>query len=247
LKLSKDIKERLKDLTVPAHVAIIMDGNGRWAQEHGVTHLEGHAKGRIATQRIVECASEFGIKVLSLYAFSTENWKRSDNEVAGLMMLIESALAQELDDLHHDNVRVLASGRLWELPDSLQELLARATKRTADNTDLTLNICLNYGGRAEITDAAKAIAQDVRAGKLDAEKVDQDLFASYLYQPQLPDPDLLIRSSGEMRVSNFLLYQVAYSEFVTLPVLWPDFDQENLLQAIEQYNHRQRRFGARSE
>ncbi len=243
--LDEAIRQRLEGLQIPTHIAVIMDGNGRWAEEHGLTRLQGHAAGRRATKRLVQAAIEFGIKVVSVYAFSTENWRRSGDEVEGLMMLIEEALREELKGLQEQQVRVVASGRLHQLPPSLQELLAKSAQDTADNQELTLNLCLNYGGRGEIADAAAAIAADAQAGKIEPSEVDAELVAAYLYHPELPDPDLLIRTSGELRLSNFLLYQIAYSEMVVLPLYWPDFDAYSLLEAVEEFNQRQRRFGAR--
>jgi len=245
LVLDEAIRQRLEGLQIPTHIAVIMDGNGRWAEEHGLTRLQGHAAGRRATKRLVQAAIEFGIKVVSVYAFSTENWRRSGDEVEGLMMLIEEALREELKGLQEQQVRVVASGRLHQLPPSLQELLAKSAQDTADNQELTLNLCLNYGGRGEIADAAAAIAADAQAGKIEPSEVDAELVAAYLYHPELPDPDLLIRTSGELRLSNFLLYQIAYSEMVVLPLYWPDFDAYSLLEAVEEFNQRQRRFGAR--
>ena len=230
---------------MPVHVAVIMDGNGRWAEERGLSRLEGHVAGREATKRLVDAAGRFGIDVVSVYAFSTENWQRSENEVSGLMELIEGALRYEMAELRRQRVRVVASGRLEQLPESLQTLLAETAAATADHQRLTLNLCINYGGRAEIADAARSIASAAAAGDLDPADVDTDTFAEYLYHPQLPDPDLLIRTSGELRISNFLLYQMAYTEIVVLPIYWPEFDAGSLLEAIEEYNGRQRRYGGR--
>ncbi len=243
--MDKEIEERLVGLKIPAHVAVIMDGNGRWAEERGLSHLEGHVAGREATSRLVDAAEDFGIEVVSVYAFSTENWQRSENEVSGLMELIEGALRHEMAELRRQRVRVIASGRLEQLPASLQTLLAETARATAEHQGLTLNLCINYGGRAEIADAARRIASAAAGGKLDPADIDADVFAKYLYQPGLPDPDLLIRTSGEMRISNFLLYQMAYTEIVVLPIYWPEFDAGSLVEAIEEYNGRKRRYGAR--
>jgi undecaprenyl diphosphate synthase len=222
-----------------------MDGNRRWARREGLSGIEGHIAGREATRRLVEAALEFGVQVLSVFAFSTENWKRNAEEVHGLMTLIEMSLREELHDLQRQAIRVVFSGQRRQLPDSLQELLTEAEEATAGNTNMTLNLCVNYGGRAEIADAAARLAEDVLQGRLSPTKVDTGVFADYLYNPQLPDPDLLIRTSGEMRISNFLLYQTAYTEIVVLPTLWPDFDANSLLEALEQYNRRERRYGGR--
>ncbi len=243
MALDEQTRQRLEGLQIPKHIAVIMDGNGRWAQERGLSRLQGHAAGREATRRLFAAAIDFGVPVVSIYAFSTENWNRSEEEVAGLMQLIENALREELADLGRKGVRVVASGRLEQLPATLRELLAEAASATVGNEKLTLNLCINYGGRAEVADAAAAIAADAAAGKLKPEDVDERLFASYLYHPELPAPDLLIRTSGEMRISNYLLYQLAYAEFVVLPMYWPDFDAAGLLEAIEQFSGRQRRFG----
>ena len=245
LSLDDATLRRLENLTIPTHVAVIMDGNRRWARQRGESGLEGHIAGTEATRRLVEAAADFGVQVLSVFAFSTENWTRNDDEVQGLMALIEMALREELEDLQRQEIRVVFSGRRDQLPESLQNLLTEAEAATAANQRMTLNLCINYGGRAEIADAAAQIARDVQQGKLDAAQRDAELFASYMYNPQLSDPDLLIRTSGEMRISNFLLYQTAYSEIVVLPTFWPDFDAACLLEAIEQFNQRERRFGGR--
>ncbi|MFO7946248.1 MAG: polyprenyl diphosphate synthase [Armatimonadota bacterium] len=245
MAITEEMKKHLAGLTVPGHVGIIMDGNGRWAERHGLSHLEGHAEGRRATRRVIQAASDFGIDVLSLYAFSTENWSRSDQEVSGIMHIIEGALMQELSHLHRTGIRVYASGRLDQLPESLQQTIQEAIDLTAGNTDMNLNLCINYGGRAEIVDAARAVCRDVLCGKLDVDDIDDTVFSGYLYNPELPDLDLIIRSSGELRVSNFLLWQGAYCEFVSLETLWPDFDAEYLLEAIKEFSERNRRFGGR--
>ncbi len=245
MAITEEMKKRLDGLKMPEHVGMIMDGNGRWAERHGVSHLEGHAEGRKATRRVIQAASDFGIKVLSLYAFSTENWSRSDQEVSGLMHIIEAALMQELNHLHRTGIRVYASGRLHQLPESLQETIREAIELTAENTDMNLNLCINYGGRAEIVDATRAVCRDVLCGELNVEDIDEVAFSGYLYNPELPDLDLMVRSSGELRISNFLLWQGAYCEFVSLETLWPDFDAESLLEAIKEFSERDRRFGGR--
>lgn len=245
LSLDDATLRRLENLTIPTHVAVIMDGNRRWARQRGVSGLEGHIAGTEATRRLVEAAADFGVQVLSVFAFSTENWTRTADEVQGLMALIEMALREELEDLQRQEIRVVFSGRRDQLPESLQNLLTEAEAATVANQRMTLNLCINYGGRAEIADAAARIARDVQQGKLEPAQIDTELFATYMYNPQLPDPDLLIRTSGEMRISNFLLYQTAYSEIEVLPTFWPDFDAACLLEAIEQFNQRERRFGGR--
>lgn len=232
---------------VPRHIAVIMDGNGRWAQERGLDRVEGHYEGRKALRRFVEAAVERGIEAVSVYAFSSENWSRPRQEVKALMDLMEAALGAELEDLCKNNVRLRASGRLHELPQGLQNALAHASDATADNNGMVLNLCINYGGRAEIVDAARAIAAKVNSGKIAPEEVDESTFAAYLYAPELPDPDLLIRPGGELRVSNFLLWEIAYTEFYVMPVYWPDFTERHLDEAIVEFNRRQRRFGRAGE
>ncbi len=228
---------------VPAHIAIIMDGNGRWAEQHGLSRLDGHLQGRNAARRVVEACGSLGVEVLSLYAFSAQNWQRPIPEVEGLMELIETALREELQALVVNNVRFVASGRREELPRSLGRVLDEVEENTAGNRGLTLNLLVNYGGRAEIIDATRALAQRVEAGDISPADIDERLFADHLYAPDLPDPDLIIRPGGEMRISNFLLWEIAYAELVVMPVLWPDFSATHLIDAIKEYNTRQRRFG----
>jgi len=234
---------QLVGLEVPRHIAIVMDGNGRWAAQRGLPRMQGHLEGRKATRRAVAACGDLGVEVLSIYAFSAENWQRPAEEIEGLMGLIEQAMREELDDLGRNNVRFIASGRLHELPSSLQQALAETQTRTADNSGLVLNLLVNYGGRAEITDAARALARKVKTGEIAPEQITEDLLAQHLYAPGLSDPDLLLRPGGEMRVSNFLLWEIAYSEIVVMPVLWPDFTKQHLIEAIQEYNRRQRRFG----
>ncbi len=233
----------LAGLEIPHHIAVIMDGNGRWAGQRGMPRIQGHFEGHKATRRCVEACVDLGVKVLSIYAFSTENWSRPVDEVEGLMELIEAALQEEIDDLDANDVRFVASGRLAELPQSLQRTIADSIARTADNQTMTLNVMINYGSRAEMVDAARALAQRVAEGQLAPADIDEQLFADVLYRSELPDPDLLLRPGGEMRLSNFMLWQIAYAELVVLPVLWPDFQIEHLKQAIVEYNSRRRRFG----
>jgi undecaprenyl diphosphate synthase len=220
-----------------------MDGNGRWAQQRGLPRLQGHFEGRKATRRVVEACVEFGVEVLSVYAFSAENWRRPVEEVQGLLALIESALQEELADLCGNNVRLIPSGRLGELPESLQRVLEKARQETASNTGLTLNLLVNYGGRAEIVDAARRFARQVQAGLAAPDDLNEQVLRQYLYVPHLPDPDLVIRPGGEQRISNFLLWQIAYSELLVMDVLWPEFGREHLLAAIVEFNRRERRFG----
>ena len=236
--------EDLAGLNFPRHIAIIMDGNGRWAQQRGLPRLQGHYEGRNATRSVVEACVLWGVGSLSIYAFSVENWRRSMEEVEGLLELIAATLEEELADLCRNEVRVRASGRLGELPEPLQQVLQRAERRTADNRGLVLNMLVNYGGRAEIVDAARAFARRVAAGELSPEDLTEQSLQEYLYAPELPEPDLVVRPGGEQRLSNFLLWESAYSELVYMDVLWPDFTAEHLLEAIREYNHRQRRYGA---
>ena len=238
-----DLQAGLEGLEIPVHIAVVMDGNGRWAELRGLSRIHGHLEGRNATKRCIETCADIGVKALSMYAFSVENWKRPAHEVEALIALIEGALREEIDELDANNIRFMASGRLHELPASLQDAIAESRDRTRENTGLTLNILVNYGGRAEIADAARKLATQAAAGDLDPATIDEALLSGSLYAPQLPDPDLVVRPGGENRISNFLLWEIAYSEIVVMPVLWPDFDDEHLLQAITEYNHRQRRFG----
>lgn len=230
-------------LHIPRHIAVVMDGNGRWAQQRGLPRLAGHIEGRKATKRFVQASAELGVEVVSLYAFSTENWSRPQAEVEGLLALIENSLREELRELDEADVVFRASGRLSQLPQSLQEMLAAGRKATADNQGLTLNLCLNYGGRAEIVDAARAVATAVHGGELEPQDIGENDFARHLYAPELPDVELLLRPGGEMRVSNFLLWEIAYAELVVLDVLWPDFEREHLLEALRIFTRRERRFG----
>jgi len=228
---------------IPRHVAVIMDGNGRWALERGLAREEGHRAGRHAARRFMRAAQARDIDAVSLYAFSTENWMRPGPEVDALMGLIETALLVELEELCRHGVRLRVSGRRWGLPKPLQRALRSAEAATAENTSMVLNLCVNYGGQVEIVDAAKAIARDVVSGKIEIDEIDTERFSEYLYVPDIPPVDLLIRPGGDMRVSNFLLWQIAYSEFYVLDKYWPDFQLEDLDAAIEEYGRRQRRFG----
>jgi len=228
---------------VPRHVAVIMDGNGRWAVERGLDRIEGHYEGRKAARRFVEAASDRGIEVVSLYAFSSENWSRPTREVEALMGLIETALRAELEYLCARNAQLRVSGRLHELPEGLQRAISDAIRATDDNDGMVLNLCVNYGGRAEIVDAVRAIAAEVQSGTVAIEDIDENTVSEHLYVPGLPEPDLLIRPGGELRVSNFLLWEIAYVEFYTLPVYWPDFKEEHLDEAIADFARRRRKFG----
>ncbi len=224
---------------IPTHVAIIMDGNGRWAKARGLPRLAGHRAGTENLRRILTACVEFGIQVLTIWAFSTENWRRPQEEVRGLMTILEQVIDRELSELHKNGVRLRHIGRLEGISPNLQEKVRRAIEVTKDNSRLTLNVAFNYGGKAEILDAVKRIVADgVRP-----EDVDENLFARYLYTAGLPDPDMIIRTGNESRISNFMLWQGAYSEYYFTPVLWPDFDKQELRKALEDYARRERRFG----
>ncbi|HAH32051.1 MAG TPA: di-trans,poly-cis-decaprenylcistransferase [Elusimicrobia bacterium] len=222
---------------LPDHVAIIMDGNRRWARSRGLPAVVGHKKGVEAVHTVVKAASDAGIKALTLYAFSTENWSRSKLEVKALMFLLEQAITSYAEELNRERVRLVISGRLEALPLSARKKIDIATKKLSTNTGMTLNIALNYGGRQEILDAVNAA---LSAG---LKKIDEQTFSSLLYTPALPDPDLLIRTSGERRISNFLLWQTAYSEFYVTDTLWPDFGAKEFTQALLDYQSRERRRG----
>ena len=228
---------------VPRHVAVVMDGNGRWANARGLPRTRGHEAGEAALFDVVEGAIEVGVKWISAYAFSTENWKRSPDEVRFLMGFNRDVIRRRRDEMNELGVRVRWAGRRPRLWKSVIDELEEAERLTATNSTLTLTMCVNYGGRAEIADAAAALACDVRDGRLDPDKINERVFASYLDEPDMPDVDLFLRSSGEQRTSNFLPWQAAYAELVFLDVLWPDFDRRHLWQAIEAYAARERRYG----
>jgi undecaprenyl diphosphate synthase len=227
---------------LPRHVAIIMDGNGRWAKLRHKRRVEGHRAGIDSVRDVVETSARLGLQVLTLYAFSVENWKRPRTEVSTLMSLLKHYLRKELDTLLRNNIRFQVIGRPQELPRDVQDELARGMERTRECTGLLFNIALNYGGRTEITDAVRRLVADVKAGR-GAPEIDETTLSSYLYTAGQPDPDLLIRTSGELRVSNFLLWQIAYAEIWVTDVLWPDFRRRHLLQAVADYQKRERRYG----
>ncbi|HTE71881.1 MAG TPA: isoprenyl transferase [Actinomycetes bacterium] len=228
---------------VPRHVAVVMDGNGRWAKERGLPRNKGHEAGEAALLDVIHGAIELGIENLSAYAFSTENWRRSPDEVRFLMGFNREVIRRRRDELDAMGVRVRWAGRRKRLWRSVIDELEEAERRTHRNRTLTLQFCVNYGGRAEIADAAAAIAREVKAGRLDPDKVDEKTIGRYLDEPQVPDVDLFVRSSGEQRTSNFLLWQSAYAELVFLDTLWPDFDRRDLWRAVEAYAARDRRYG----
>ncbi len=229
-------------LPVPRHIAIIMDGNGRWAKQRGLPRTAGHKAGAEAFRRIANYCRTIGVEYLTVYAFSTENWKRSEEEVSGIMKLLGAYLKEALQDMEKNRVKFRFFGDLSRLSPKLQKLCKEAQTRSGQY-DVQVNFCLNYGGRDELVHAAKAFAQEVADGKRKPEELTEDLLASYLYSADVPDPELIIRPSGELRTSNFLLWQSAYSEYVFLNVLWPDFGPADLDEAIAQYYGRNRRFG----
>lgn len=233
----------LADLVIPTHVAIIMDGNGRWAKKRGLPRQAGHRAGAENLRRIINACVEFKIKILTIYAFSTENWGRPEMEVRGLMKIISRVIDQELKDLHAQGVCLHHLGSMSGVAPSLQEKVHRALELTKNNDRLILNVAFNYGGRAEILQAVKQILAD----NVTPDDLTEDLFSSYLFTRGLPDPDLVIRTSGELRISNFLIWQAAYSEYYPTPVYWPDFGREDLYEAILAFNQRERRFGLVTE
>ena len=232
----------LKKPAPPRHIAIIMDGNGRWAKKRGLPRTAGHAAGGEAFRRIANYCRTLGVEYLTVYAFSTENWKRSEEEVGGIMRLLHKYLTEALEDMEKNRVRFRFFGDLSRLSPELRNLCLEAQNRSKDY-DVQVNFCLNYGGRDEIVKASAAFAKDVQAGKYQPEDLTEELLSQYLYSKDVPDPELIIRPSGEQRTSNFLLWQSAYSEFVFMDVLWPDFGPADLDKAIEEYHRRNRRFG----
>jgi undecaprenyl diphosphate synthase len=230
-------------VTAPVHVAVIMDGNGRWAASRGLPRVEGHRRGVEALRRAVRGAGELGIKFLTIYSFSAENWSRPAEEIDDLMGLVKRFVREDLAELHRAGVRVRVIGERAGLDREISEMIEEAEALTRANSKLTLVVAFNYGGRQEIVQAARRIAEAVAAGRLEPAKLDAQMFEQQLDTVGLPDPDLIIRTSGEERISNFLLWQSAYAEFVVLPINWPDFDRAALEQAIEEYNRRERRFG----
>jgi undecaprenyl diphosphate synthase len=244
----REIRERLKQRgKLPRHVAIIMDGNGRWAKQRGLPRVAGHREGVKAVRDVVEGCGELGIEVLTLYTFSTENWRRPKEEVSALMKLLLRTLQKELDDLIRNNVRLMAVGNLEHLPDEARKGILNGIDATQQNSGLILNLALNYGGREEIVAAVKQIAVKIDEKAMAPDEIDADTIGCYLYTAKLPDPDLMIRTSGELRLSNFLLWQLAYTEIYITDVLWPDFRRKDLFRAIDNYQQRERRFGKVSE
>lgn len=232
---------------IPTHVAIIMDGNGRWAKKRGLPRIAGHREGVESVREAVEACGQLGIRFLTLYAFSTENWKRPKDEVSLLMRLLMKALRDETDKLYQNNVRIRAIGEVSALPQEVQDELFDAIEKTKSNTGLTLILALSYSGRWDMTCAMRQIAVDVQRGKVYPDQISETLISEYLSTKEIPDPDLMIRTSGEFRISNFLLWQLAYSEIHISPAFWPDFRREGLYVAIREYQKRERRFGMVSE
>ncbi|MFC1467452.1 isoprenyl transferase [Verrucomicrobiota bacterium] len=227
---------------VPRHIAVIMDGNGRWAEARGLPRLKGHEEGAQALLRTLRACKKFGVQHLTVYAFSTENWKRPEAEVSGLMNLLAAFCKRYEKDIHKEQVSIRAMGQIDRLPSSARKALTKLIEDTRDY-ERTLTLCLSYGSRTEITDAARKIAEEVRAGKLNPDEITEEIFADHLYLPEIPDPDLMIRTSGEFRLSNFLLWQLSYSEFYISQLNWPDFGEEELANALESFDQRDRRFG----
>ncbi len=255
MKKNKDVSEKLQALkerilekgNIPKHIAIIMDGNGRWAQERGLPRVAGHNHGVESVREIVEGCGEIGVKVLTLYAFSQENWKRPAWEVSALMKLLMRTIHSELENLNKQNVRLTTIGHIEQLPPETMKQLLQAVENTKHNTGFHLNLALSYSSRTEILDAVKAIHQDILNKKIKMTDLDEKLFGRYLYTKDLPEPDLLIRTSGEYRISNFLLWQIAYAELYITETFWPDFRKAHLFEAILNYQSRERRFGKVSE
>lgn len=229
--------------SIPRHIAVIMDGNGRWAHERGLPRIEGHRRGSEAVRACTAACMEAGVPYLTLYAFSKENWKRPAVEVKALMALLDRFLAERTAEIMERNIRLRAIGHLHDLPDKARRRLEDTIARSADNTALTLTLALSYGARAEIADATRQLAREVHAGTLDPEAIREEDVAARLYTAGTPDPDLLVRTSGEMRVSNFLLWQISYAEIVVTPKLWPDFTKEDLFEAMREFGRRNRRYG----
>ena len=228
------------------HLAIIMDGNGRWAKKRGLPRLKGHEAGAETVRRVLGYCRKYGVKYLTLYAFSTENWSRPAAEVSGLMLLLRKFLRDNVRELHANDIRLRVIGRRGDLPKEVRKAVEAAEAETAGHGSGQLLVALSYGGRAELADAARALARDVAAGKVDPESIDESAVASRLYAPDVPDPDLIVRTSGELRLSNFLLWEAAYSELYVTPVLWPDFGEEDFKAALDAFAARDRRYGGLS-
>ena len=239
--------EKIDPKRLPRHIAVIMDGNGRWAKKKSLNRIKGHTKGADAVREVTRACRELGIKILTLYAFSVENWKRPKEEVAALMELLKKYLLKERDEMIKNNIRLRAIGRIEDLPSDVQKTLRETIQKTAHCDGMVLNLALSYGGRSEILHAVQEIIREVQSGKVRSEEINFQLFSKYLWTQGIPDPDLLIRTSGEFRISNFLLWQIAYTELYVTDTLWPDFDRNELIKAIGVYQSRERRFGMTSE
>jgi undecaprenyl diphosphate synthase len=229
--------------SLPKHVAVIMDGNGRWAKQHGLPRIEGHRRGADSAREIIRAAGELGVKYLTLYAFSAENWNRPKDEVDALMKYLVHYLKTETSELNKNNVRLEVIGQIWRLPENVQEHLKKSIVALSKNNGLTLVMALSYGSRIEIVEAVQRISEEVKRGKLEPADITELVISQHLWTRAIPDPDLLIRTSGEMRVSNFLLWQISYAELVITPTLWPDFRKAQFFAALEEYAQRNRRFG----
>ncbi len=239
--------EEIDQRKLPHHIAIIMDGNGRWAKKKSLNRIKGHTRGADAVREVTRACRELGIKILTLYAFSVENWKRPREEVAALMGLLKQYLIKEREEMIQNNIRLRAIGRIEDLPPDVRAILQETIQKTARCDGMILNLALSYGGRSEILHAVQGILQDFQKGKLRPEEINFQRFSHYLWTQGIPDPDLLIRTSGEFRISNFLLWQIAYTELYVTETLWPDFNREELVKAIADYQSRERRFGMTSE
>ena len=242
----EELMDKLDRARLPVHIAIIMDGNGRWAKMKGLSRIEGHRAGVSTVKEIVLFCNNLGIKILTLYTFSTENWKRPKVEVRALMSILRRYLRKEIEELKKQGIRLKVIGRLSELPLLVRRELENGIKATSENHGLILNLALNYGGRVDILDGVRKLVEDIQEGKCTLKDLNEELFSRYLYTSGLPDPDMLIRTAGEMRVSNFLLWQISYAEIWVTPTYWPDFHRAHLLQAIVDYQTRDRRFGGLS-
>ncbi|WP_313261183.1 isoprenyl transferase [Sphingobacterium sp.] len=240
-------KDKIDKNRLPQHIAIIMDGNGRWAKEKGELRVFGHKNGVTAVREALEASVEIGLNYLTLYAFSTENWNRPQFEVDALMELLVNSLNQELPTFQENNIRVNSIGRMSDLPAHCQVTLQSTIEQTKNNTGCTLTLALSYGSRQEILDATKTIAEKVKKGEISLDDINEEIFSNNLYTHGIPDPDLLIRTSGEERISNYMLWQIAYSELFFLPIMWPEFSRETLFECIYLYQNRERRFGKTSE
>jgi undecaprenyl diphosphate synthase len=232
---------------LPKHVAVIMDGNGRWAKKRGISRVRGHQKGADTVREIVRASREIGIPWLTLYAFSEENWKRPEAEIKALMKLLRRFLKRELKEMVEKGIRLQSIGRTEKLPEDTRKILLETVRKTSNNKDMVLTLALSYGGRQEILDAIKKIVTKIERREMALEEISEQLVSDHLYATDMPDPDLLIRTSGEYRISNFLLWQIAYTEIYITPTLWPDFGKEEYLEAIKNFLHRERRFGSAQE